>query len=125
MWIRVTEKELRELFDGLSRLNGRGTMPEDIASGEHPLVAAVRQAVREECAALMREHSAQPPDGAGMREALLRYTERPVELSTPGGTVLGTITEVGGDYTVVTEAGGTQVVVALTHIIGLEPIQGV
>ncbi|AZN41201.1 hypothetical protein [Paenibacillus albus] len=139
MKIIVNEKELKEYFDGLARLLTRpkAVPPPEVsepapaamapAMAMEPLdattfIAELRQAIREELASIentgQREVTA--PSLNKLMQVFEPYTGKPAELSTPAGTVEGTITKVGDDYLVMREHGGMSVIVPIEQLVAFQ-----
>ncbi|MCM3342851.1 hypothetical protein M3650_30545 [Paenibacillus sp. MER TA 81-3] len=123
MKISVNEKELREYFEGLAQIMKRvvkDPFNEDEQQASR-LVQALRTAIREE----MWNDSAPPHSGHGgsvspLKQPIERYVHRQVELTSFGGTIQGTITEVGENYTEISEPDGTTVLVHLNQVISFQ-----
>jgi hypothetical protein len=129
VWFRANDKELKEIMEGLGRLFGQSVLGDGPVDGEYGerLGSLIRQAVRE----AIREEWGGGNEGAGkakdsrhtdsmFRELVERHTGRLVRLHTHGGTVEGTISEVGEGYAVIREDGEMSVLINLDQAVSLE-----
>jgi len=93
MWLIVNRDELKEYFEGMSRLV-RGT--------EGPKAEEERE----------RACPVEPE----IRRVLLRYLHQSVEIGSDAGNIAGILQEVGADYVQLLEAGGTRVLIRFAQI---------
>ncbi|MBN3526996.1 hypothetical protein [Paenibacillus apiarius] len=123
MRISVNEKELREYFEGLTQIM-KQVVKESFSGDEQQasrLIQVLRTAIREE----MWNDSAPAHSGHGgsvspLKQPIERYVHRQVELTSFGGTIQGTVTEVGEDYAEISEPDGTAVLVHLNQVISFQ-----
>ncbi|GMK40802.1 hypothetical protein PCCS19_38580 [Paenibacillus sp. CCS19] len=124
MKIIVNERELKEYFDGLARLLKPNTSqdPSTEPLNGSTLIAELRQTIREELSSSGHEADRDINSNTliKLKQVVEPYTGKQAELSTPAGTVEGTIMKVGSDYLVMREHGGTKVVVPLEQLVAFQ-----
>ena len=122
MKISVNEKELREYFEGLAQIMKRvvkDPFNEDEQQASR-LVQALRTAIREELWNESGLYLGHAGPASPLKQSIERYVHRQVELTSFGGTIQGTITEVGENYTEISEPDGTTVLVHLNQVISFQ-----
>jgi hypothetical protein len=120
----ANENELRESLEGLSRLFRQITRDSKMDEEQNELctLQAIREMIREE---LFKDEFRQfvghsNKAASPLKEMFERYINRTVEISTAGGTIEGTIIEVGDDYAEICEEGQTIVLVRLENVISFQ-----
>lgn len=120
MKIIVNDKELKEYFNGLSRLlmQVRNTQSEDTEfSDSSTLATEEEQSIQK---AVNAVETLRGIDAFSLNKLKLhfeKYIGKSVEMLTPAGTVEGLIVKVGGDFLIVQEQGGMKVMLPLEQVI--------